>query len=66
MRRAHFFDYLYYALDAHYTLKYTNCAYDVYPKNRDISTGIIRIKEEGKAVEEARGTAKTLFKVNMD
>ena len=40
-----------------------NSAYDVYPKNGDIpvSIGVIRIKEGGRAIEESRGSRKTMF-----
>ena len=41
--------------------QYASCAYDVYPKSRDISTGIIRVKNDGGAVEEDRGGHRVLF-----
>ena len=50
-----------------YVLKqYASCAYDVYPKNRDISTGIIRVKNDGGAVEEDRGGHRVLFAVGNE
>lgn len=49
---------------SHYFLeKRGNSAYDVYPKNGDfpVSVSIIRIKEDGLAIEESRGSSKTIF-----
>ncbi|MBO4674029.1 MAG: hypothetical protein J5616_06745 [Bacteroidaceae bacterium] len=49
-----------------YLQKRANSAYDIYPKNGDIpvSIGVIRIKENGKAIEEARGSKKSIFVIS--
>lgn len=49
-----------------YLQKRANSAYDVYPKNGDIpvSIGVIRIKEDGMAIEEARGSKKSIFVIS--
>lgn len=49
-----------------YLQKRANSAYDIYPKNGDIpvSIGVIRIKEDGMAIEESRGSKKSIFVIS--
>lgn len=44
-------------------VKYANSAYEVHPKGRYIAVCIIRIKDDGLAIEEARGVNKKLFTI---